>query len=217
MNIIDTDIPKFADDLINNQLSSQNIENKMIPPNAPSVDFPRCSIMDWGVDPCEPVRNAVNGMIQGFYRAGGGLISGLAGAIRLTLRGFVEFLKLVIKGIIELCKLIIENITKPIKELINLITKLTEEITNFIDNIINLGIVNIILFNMMSFLNMIIPGPIIGLISYAGIILFMCVVLPFISTIYTIFSVIFQIAIFPLRVIWWIIYNIFLKLFSIIT
>ena len=217
MNKINIDIPKFTHDLEHKQLSSQNTDAKMQPPGAPSISQPSCYISWMGIDPCSPIRDAVNGMVRGFYAAGGGLISGLAGALRLTLRGFIQFLKLVIKGIMKLCKLIIENITKPIKILINLITKLTEEITNFVDNIINLGIVNIIIFNIISFLNMIIPGPIIGLISYAGMILFICVVLPFIAFTYMIFSIIFEIAIFPLRVAWWIIYHIFSKLFSIIT
>lgn len=215
--IMNIDILQLADDLLNNQLSSQNTDGKMQPPGAPSVSQPSCRIPWIGKDPCSPIRSAVNGMIRGFYAAGGGLITLLAQALRLTLRGFIQFLKLVIKGIVKLCKLIIENITKPIKELINLITKLTDDITNFIDNIINLGIVNIIIFNIISFLNIIIPGPIIGLITYAGMILFICVVLPFVASIYTIFSIIFQIAIFPLKVAWWIIYNIFFGLFSIIT
>lgn len=207
------DIANKGNELI--QELTDTVTNAIQLPDMPTINEPICEIV--GEDPCKPIRVLINNTIAVFWAAGGGLIQGLQVSINVVFNEMANILTLIIKGIIKLVKLITDNITKPIEELITLITSLTKDIDEFIESIQDLGIVNIIIFNIISFLNIIIPGPLIRLISYAGIILFLCIVLPLIAFMYIIFSIIFYIAIFPLKLAWWIISNIFIKIFSVFT
>jgi len=167
----------------------------------------------FGLDPCAGIRKLLGVTLKGFTNASNGLFTLLLLGINQLIKLFIAFLKLVLKGIIDLCKKLINNITKPLKQLFGLITNLTNQINNFIDAIINLGIPNIIIFNLISFLNMIIPGPVIGVVMFGGISVILSILLPIISALYTLFTLIFKIVILPLKIIWSILSNIFSLIF----
>lgn len=175
---------------------------------------PSCRFL--GMDPCEGIRYALEAAIRGFANATNGLFKLLLIGINELVKLFISFIKLILKSIIDLCKKLINNITKPLKQLFELITNLKVQIDNFIDMIIDLGIPNIIIFNLISFLNMIIPGPLIGVVMFGGIAVILSILLPIISALCTLFTLTFKIVILPLKIIWSILSNIFSLIFSLI-
>lgn len=212
VNKIKVDIPNMATNILDKELSSQNTDGKIKSPPPSYTNF-SCEVLP-GLNPCSIIRDAINGIIRGFHYAGNGLIKGIIISIRQSIKGFIELLKQIINGILKLFMLIINNITKPFEELFKLIFALTKEISDFMDSIFNIGIPNIIIFNIISFLNMIVPGPIIGFISYGVMILFLCVMLPLVAFSYVVFTISYEIAMIPIRVIWWFITNLFSGLFT---
>ena len=81
----------------------------------------------------------------------------------------------------------------PITDSYLLIINLKNEITSIFNSISDLGIINIIIVNITSILQVIIPFQLIHTIGVAFLVLFLIIVLPIIGVLYMILKLIFSI------------------------
>ena len=159
----------------------------------PDIPLPNISC-DSGLigDICSPINSVIRDIISSLNKSGS-YITSLLDNINILFEKILGLLSSILDKFIILFESLLKDIMNPITDSYLLIINLKNEITSIFNSISDLGIINIIIVNITSILQVIIPFQLIHTIGVAFLVLFLIIVLPIIGVLYMILKLIFSI------------------------
>jgi phage-related protein len=183
--------------------AGNEIKNQLYLPDIeiPKIEKPNISCnVDLIGDLCSPIKQVVHTVIDQLNTTTS-FITDLLNKVTDLFSLVIDFLIVIVDKFSELFSLLFKDITKPITTVYKLILELKNEIISLYDSFLELGIFNIIIYNIINILEIILPIRLISTVSTALLVIIIILLLPIIGVIYVVLKLLYNLLILPFTLI----------------